>query len=37
LTTHRSRVPPDHEELIVKEALGTLTEQERKLLAASSL
>ena len=28
---------PDHEELIVKEALGTLTEQERKLLAASSL
>ena len=24
---------PDHEELIVKEALGTITEQERKLLA----
>ena len=25
---------PDHEELIVKEALGTITDQERKLLAA---
>jgi pyruvate, orthophosphate dikinase len=28
---------PDHEELIVKEALGTITEQERKLLAAAAL
>jgi pyruvate,orthophosphate dikinase len=28
---------PDHEELIVKEALGTLTDQDRKLLAAASL
>jgi pyruvate,orthophosphate dikinase len=28
---------PDHEELIVKEALGTMTEQEKKLLHAASL
>ncbi|MGH8977144.1 MAG: pyruvate, phosphate dikinase, partial [Acidimicrobiia bacterium] len=28
---------PDHEELIVKEALGSITDQERKLLAAASL
>jgi pyruvate, orthophosphate dikinase len=28
---------PDHEELIVKEALGTITDQERKLLHAASV
>src|SRR4029077_17119092 len=28
---------PDHEELIVKEALGTITDRERKLLAASAM
>jgi pyruvate,orthophosphate dikinase len=28
---------PDHEELLIKEALGTITDQERKLLAAASL